>query len=53
MLVRCRFVGRGTRSGIELDSDVWHIWGFRDGLLHRVEIYTSRRRALAAATQPS
>src|SRR5690349_16203296 len=25
MLVRCRFVGRGTRSGIELDSDVWHI----------------------------
>jgi ketosteroid isomerase-like protein len=53
MLVRCRFTGRGARSGIELDSDVWHIWSFRDGLLHQAEIYTSRRRALAAAAQPS
>ena len=53
MLVRCRFVGRGTRSGIELDSDVWHIWTFREGLLYRMEVYTSRRRALAAAAQPS
>ena len=49
MLVRCRFSGRGTRSGIELDSPVWHIWTFRDGLLSRMEIYPSRRRALAAA----
>jgi ketosteroid isomerase-like protein len=52
MLVRCRFVGRGTRSGIELDADVWHIWTFRDGLLAVMEIYPSRGRALAAA-QPS
>jgi 2-(1,2-epoxy-1,2-dihydrophenyl)acetyl-CoA isomerase len=52
MLVRCRFVGRGTRSGIELDTPVWHIWTFRDGLLSRMEVYPSKRRALAAA-QPS
>jgi 2-(1,2-epoxy-1,2-dihydrophenyl)acetyl-CoA isomerase len=52
VLVRCRFSGRGTRSGIELDADVWHIWTFRDGLLSLMEIYPSRRRALAAA-QPS
>ena len=52
MLVQCRFVGRGARSGIELDSEVWHIWSFRDGLLSLMEIYPSRRRALAAA-QPS
>ncbi|HEX6459385.1 MAG TPA: nuclear transport factor 2 family protein [Thermoleophilaceae bacterium] len=50
LLVRCRFVGRGTRSGIELDADVWHILTFRDGLLARMEVYPSRRRALAAAT---
>jgi ketosteroid isomerase-like protein len=52
MLVRCRFVGRGTRSGIELDTPVWHIWTFRDGLLSRMEVYPSKRRAYAAA-QPS
>ncbi|HEY7633847.1 MAG TPA: nuclear transport factor 2 family protein [Thermoleophilaceae bacterium] len=52
MLVRCRFVGRGARSGIELDSDVWHIWSFRDGLLSGMDIYPSKRKALAAA-QPS
>lgn len=53
MLVRCRFTGRGTRSGIELDSDVWHIWSFRDGLLSQMEIYPTERKALAAAAQPS
>jgi ketosteroid isomerase-like protein len=52
MLVQCRFVGRGARSGIQLDSEVWHIWSFRDGLLSHMEIYPSRRKALAAA-QPS
>jgi ketosteroid isomerase-like protein len=53
VLVRCRFVGRGTRSGIELDSEVWHIWTFQDGLLYRMEVFASKRRALAAAAQPS
>ena len=53
VLVRCRFVGRGTRSGIELDSHVWHIWSFQDGLLSRMEVHPSKRRALAAAAQPS
>jgi ketosteroid isomerase-like protein len=52
MLVECRFIGRGRRSGIELDSEVWHIWTFRDGLLHLMEVHPSRARALAAA-QPS
>ncbi|HKN92894.1 MAG TPA: nuclear transport factor 2 family protein [Thermoleophilaceae bacterium] len=53
LLMHCRFVGRGTRSGIELHADGWHILTFRDGLLSRLEIYPSRRRALAAAGQPS
>ena len=52
LLVQCRFMGRGARSGIQLDAEVWHIWSFRDGLLGRMEIYPSRRQALAAA-QPS
>ncbi len=54
LLVHCRFVGRGARSGIQLDADGWHIVSFRDGLVSRMEIYPSRRRALAAAAaQPS
>ncbi len=52
MLVCCRMVGRGTKSGIELDAEVWHIWTFRDGLLAVMEVYSSKRSALAAA-QPS
>jgi ketosteroid isomerase-like protein len=49
MLVRCRWVGRGTTSGIEMDAPVWHLWSFRDELLSRLEVYGSKREALAAA----
>jgi 2-(1,2-epoxy-1,2-dihydrophenyl)acetyl-CoA isomerase len=50
LLVRCRWTGRGTASGIEMDAPVWHLWSFRDGLLSRMEVYGSKREALAAAT---
>ena len=55
ILVRCRWTGRGTASGIEMDAPVWHLWSFRDGLLSRMEVYGSKREALAAAaaSQPS
>jgi 2-(1,2-epoxy-1,2-dihydrophenyl)acetyl-CoA isomerase len=49
LLVRCRWTGRGTASGIEMDAPVWHLWSFRDGLLSRMEVYASKREALTAA----
>jgi ketosteroid isomerase-like protein len=48
-LVRCRAIGRGALSGIELDAPVWHIWGFREGLISLMEVYVRRRQALEAA----
>jgi ketosteroid isomerase-like protein len=49
LLVRCRWTGTGTASGIEMDAPVWHLWSFRDGLVSRLEVYPSKRDALAAA----
>jgi ketosteroid isomerase-like protein len=49
LLVRCRWTGTGTTSGIEVDAPVWHLWNFRDGLVSRMEVYPSKRDALAAA----
>ena len=49
LLVRCRWTGRGTASGIEMDAPVWHLCSFRDGLLSRMEVYASKRDALKAA----
>jgi ketosteroid isomerase-like protein len=53
MLVRCRWSGRGAASGVEIDGLVWHVINFRDGLVSRMEVYASKREALAAAAQPS
>jgi ketosteroid isomerase-like protein len=53
LLVRCRWTGTGTASGIEVEALVWHLWSFRDGLVSRLEVYPSKRQALAAAAQPS
>ena len=49
LIVRCRWTGTGTASGVEVDAPVWHLWSFRDGLVSRLEVYPSRREALAAA----
>jgi ketosteroid isomerase-like protein len=55
LLVRCRWTGTGTASGVEVEAAVWHLWSFRDGLVSRLEVYPSKREALeaAAASQPS
>jgi ketosteroid isomerase-like protein len=47
LLVRCRWTGTGTASGIKVDAPVWHLWSFRDGLASRLEVYASKRHALA------
>jgi len=50
MLVRCRWSGRGVASGMEIDAPVWHVFAFRDGMVSRMEVYASKRQALAALT---
>ena len=44
---RQRMVGSG--SGIEVESDLFMVWTVADGLATRMEMYTSREEALAAA----
>jgi ketosteroid isomerase-like protein len=48
LLVRCRWVGKGVASGVEIDAPVWHVWSFREGLLSRLEVYPTKRKALAS-----
>jgi ketosteroid isomerase-like protein len=45
----CRYRGAGKTSGVEVDTEGAHAWWFRDGEVIRLEIFTSRERALAAA----
>ena len=48
--VRLRFYGRGKGSGAELDTEMYHqVTTFRDGMMVRVEYFTSWPEALEAA----
>jgi ketosteroid isomerase-like protein len=48
--VRLRFHGRGKGSGAELDTEMYHqVTTFRDGMMVRIEYFTSWPEALAAA----
>lgn len=44
-----RYTGRGKGSGAAVDSLGAHVWKLRDGQVVRLEIFSSRDRALAVA----
>jgi ketosteroid isomerase-like protein len=41
--------GRGKRSGVETNWDVWHLWTLEDGKVTGHEVLASRAEALEAA----
>jgi ketosteroid isomerase-like protein len=48
--VRLRFYGRGKGSGAELETEMYHqVTTFRDGIMVRIEYFTSWPLALEAA----
>jgi len=48
--VRLRYYGRGKMSGVELDTEMYHqVTIFRDGLMVRIEYFTTWAGALEAA----
>lgn len=49
VVVMCRYTGRGKGSGVSVDSRGAHLWTLRDGKAARLEIFSSRARALQAA----
>ena len=49
VVVLCRYYGRAKISGVPVDVLGAHFWTFRDGEAVRLEIFSSRERALAAA----
>jgi uncharacterized protein len=49
VVVLCRYRGRGKESGVEVDTRGAHLWTMRAGKAIRLEVFSSRRRALAAA----
>jgi ketosteroid isomerase-like protein len=49
VVVLCHYGGRGKASGVRVDTHGAHLWTFRDGKAVRIEVFSSRRRALEAA----
>jgi uncharacterized protein len=49
VLVLCRYTGRGKESGVDVDTQGAHLWTMRDGRAVRLEVFSTRRRALEAA----
>lgn len=52
VVVLCRYTGRGKGSGVDVDVQGAHVWQLRDGRAVRIEIFSSRSRALSAAGIP-
>ena len=48
-----RYTGRGKGSQVEVDSLGAHLWTLRDGMAVRLEVFSSREKALAAAGLPT
>jgi ketosteroid isomerase-like protein len=44
-----RYSGRGKESGVTVDTQGAHVWKMRDGKVIRLEVFSSRTKALAAA----
>jgi uncharacterized protein len=49
VVVLCRYTGRGKGSGVDVDTHGAHLWTFREGKAIRLEVFSSRERALEAA----
>jgi ketosteroid isomerase-like protein len=49
VVVLARYIGRGKESGVTVDTEGAHLWRMRDGRAIRLEVFSSRSRALAAA----
>jgi ketosteroid isomerase-like protein len=49
VVVMCQYRGEGKTSGVDVDTIGAHHWVLRDGEVIRLEIFSSRSRALAAA----
>jgi uncharacterized protein len=49
VVVLTRYTGRGKESGVSVDVQGAHLWTMRDGRAVRLEVFSSRERALAAA----
>jgi ketosteroid isomerase-like protein len=49
VVVLARYTGRGKESGVTVDSEGAHVWRLRDGKVIRLEVFSSRSRALEAA----
>jgi uncharacterized protein len=49
VVVLARYSGRGKESGVTVDSEGAHVWTMRDGKAIRLEVFSSRSRALEAA----
>jgi uncharacterized protein len=49
VLVLTRYMGRGKGSDVAVDTRGAHLWTFRDGKVVRLEVFSSRARARAAA----
>jgi uncharacterized protein len=49
VVVLTRYRGRGKGSGAAVDTTGAHLWTLRDGKAIRLEIYSSREKALEAA----
>jgi uncharacterized protein len=53
VVVLTRYTGRGKESGVTVDTEGAHLWRMRGGKAVRLEVFSSRRRALAAAGLPA
>jgi ketosteroid isomerase-like protein len=49
VVVLCRYTGRGKASGVDVDVRGAHVWKMRDGKAVRLEVFSSREKALEAA----
>jgi ketosteroid isomerase-like protein len=49
VVVLCRYTGRGKESGASVDTAGAHLWSFREEKAIRLEVFSSRERALEAA----
>ena len=52
VVVLTRYRGRGEVSGARVDTIGARLWTLRDGMVVRLEIYSSREKALEAAGVP-
>ena len=47
-VVVCRNVGKGRRSGVEVEMVAGEVWGFQDGKIASLFVYRDRKEALGA-----